>query len=57
MYIPQTLIPREGYMEKIKPFMRKNIDRAKTCGKGYTVRIGYIGIQTYSIRDFLTGVK
>ena len=30
MYIPQTLIPREGYMEKIKPFMRKNIAKVLT---------------------------
>ena len=30
MYIPQTLIPREGYMEKIKPFIRKNIAKVLT---------------------------
>ena len=30
MYIPQTLIPREESMEKIKPFMRKNIAKVLT---------------------------
>ena len=30
MHLPDKLIPREGYIEKIKPFMRKNIAKVLT---------------------------
>ena len=30
MHLPDNLIPREGYIEKIKPFMRKNIAKVLT---------------------------
>ena len=41
MELPQRLIERTGYLERIKPFMRKNI-------------ANYEGIVHYPIRQFLT---